>query len=129
MQHRPADARTPSAGPPDWFDGDTRIDRLHTAEAPARVHAVSVQFAPGARTAWHTHPLGQLLIVTDGRGRAQSWGGPVQALMPGDAVWFAPGEKHWHGAAEDAAMTHIAVQEALDGVTVTWLGHVTDGGG
>jgi quercetin dioxygenase-like cupin family protein len=127
MQHRPADARNPSPGPPDWFHGDARIDRLHAAEAPARANAVSVRFAAGARTAWHTHPLGQLLIVTEGRGRAQTWGGPVITLLPGDTVWFPPGEKHWHGAAEDVAMTHIAVQEALDGVTVEWLEHVADG--
>lgn len=130
MQHRSPRDRETYHGQPDWFAGATTIDPLHTpAQAPARANAVSVHFAPGARTAWHTHPLGQLLIVTEGRGRAQTWGGPVQVLRPGDTVWFPPGEKHWHGADADSAMTHIAVQEALDGVTVSWLEHVAEADG
>jgi quercetin dioxygenase-like cupin family protein len=96
------------------------------AEAPARFRAVLVSFDPGARTAWHTHPLGQTLYVTVGAGQAQSWGGAVQQIRAGDVVWFAPGEKHWHGAGPDTAMTHIAMQEALDDVAVDWLEKVSD---
>jgi quercetin dioxygenase-like cupin family protein len=113
-------------GPADWFTGTVRIDPLITAPEPARVTAAQVTFEPGARTAWHTHPLGQTLIVTSGCGRAQSWGQPIQELRPGDVVWFAPGEKHWHGAAPTTAMTHIAMQERLDGKAVDWLEHVSD---
>jgi quercetin dioxygenase-like cupin family protein len=112
--------------PADWFTGTVRIDPLFQAAAPARVAAATVTFEPGARTAWHTHPLGQTLIVTAGSGRAQRRGGPIEEIRPGDVVWFAPGEKHWHGAAPTTAMTHIAVQEALDGRPVDWLEHVTD---
>jgi quercetin dioxygenase-like cupin family protein len=102
----------PSArGPSDWFMGTVRIDPLFQAPDPAFVQGASVTFEPGARTAWHTHPLGQTLIVTAGCGRAQRWGGPVEEIRPGDVVWFAPGEKHWHGAAPTTAMTHIAIQE------------------
>jgi quercetin dioxygenase-like cupin family protein len=116
----------PSAkGPADWFTGTVRIDPLFQAPAPARAAAAAVTFEPGARTAWHTHPLGQTLIVTAGFGRAQRWGGPVEEIRPGDVVWFAPGEKHWHGASPTTAMTHIAVQEQLDGKAVEWLEHVT----
>ncbi len=97
-----------------------------TAPEPARVAGAQVTFEPGARTAWHTHPLGQTLIVTSGCGRAQRWGDPIQQIRPGDVVWFAPGEKHWHGAAPTTAMTHIAMQERLDGKSVEWLEHVTD---
>ncbi|MDP2120397.1 MAG: cupin domain-containing protein [Hoeflea sp.] len=118
---------TPSAkGPEDYFTGAVRLDKLFTAEAPGRVQGAAVTFEPGARTAWHTHPLGQTIIVTSGLGRAQHDGGPVEEIRPGDAVWFPPGEKHWHGAAPDVAMTHIAIQEALDGVAVTWLEQVSD---
>jgi len=118
---------TPSGkGPADWFTGTVRIDRLMTAPEPARVEGASVTFEPGARTAWHTHPLGQTLIVTAGCGRAQRWDGPVEEIRPGDVVWFAPLEKHWHGAAPTTAMTHIAIQEKLDGKTVDWLEHVSD---
>ena len=118
---------TPSGkGPADWFTGTVRIDRLMTAPEPARVEGASVTFEPGARTAWHTHPLGQTLIVTAGCGRAQRWDGPVEEIRPGDVVWFAPQEKHWHGAAPSTAMTHIAIQEKLDGKTVDWLEHVSD---
>jgi quercetin dioxygenase-like cupin family protein len=113
-------------GPADWFTGTVRIDPLFQPNAPARASAASVTFEPGARTAWHTHPLGQTLIVTAGCGRAQRWGGPIEEIRPGDVVWFAPGEKHWHGAAPATAMTHIAVAEVLDGKVVDWMEHVTD---
>jgi quercetin dioxygenase-like cupin family protein len=117
----------PSArGPADWFTGTVRIDPLFQAPAPARVQAASVTFEPGARTAWHTHPLGQTLLVTSGCGRAQRWGGPIEEIRPGDIIWFAPGEKHWHGAAPATAITHIAFQEGLDGKVVDWMEHVTD---
>jgi quercetin dioxygenase-like cupin family protein len=117
----------PSAvGPADWFTGVVRLDPLHQASEPARVGCAYVTFEPGARTAWHTHPLGQTLVVTAGCGRAQRWGGPVEEIKPGDVVWFAPGEKHWHGAAPTTAMTHIAIQEYLDGKAVEWLEHVSD---
>ena len=113
-------------GPADWFTGAVRIDPLFQASAPARVSGASVTFEPGGRTAWHTHPLGQTLIVTAGCGRAQRWGGPIEEIRPGDVVWFPPGEKHWHGAAPTTAMTHIAVAEVLDGKVVDWLEKVTD---
>lgn len=117
----------PSAkGPTDWFTGTVRIDPLMQASEPARVQGASVTFEPAARTAWHTHPLGQTLIVISGCGRAQRWGGPVEEIRPGDVVCFAPGEKHWHGAAPTTAMTHIAIQEKLDGKTVDWMEHVSD---
>ena len=112
-------------GPPDWFTGTVRIDPLFSAPAPARVAGAAVTFEPGARTAWHTHPLGQTLIVTAGFGLAQHEGGPVEELRPGDVVWFQPNEKHWHGASPTTAMTHIAIQEKLDGKPVDWLEHVT----
>ena len=118
---------TPSnKGPADWFTGTVRIDPLIQAAAPARVAGASVTFEPGARTAWHTHPLGQTLIVTAGCGRAQRWGGPVEEIHPGDVVWISPGEKHWHGASPTAAMTHLAVQEQLDGKVVEWMEKVSD---
>ena len=113
-------------GPADWFTGTVRIDPLFSAPSPAGVAGAAVTFEPGARTAWHTHPLGQTLIVTFGRGLAQRDGGPVEEILPGDVVWFAPGEKHWHGATPATAMTHIAIQEALDGKAVDWMEHVTD---
>ncbi len=113
-------------GPADWFTGTVRIDPLFSAPAPARVTGASVTFGPGARTAWHTHPLGQTLIVTLGRGRVQRWGGPIEEVTPGDVVWFPPGEKHWHGATSTSAMTHIAIQEALDGKAVDWMEKVTE---
>lgn len=117
----------PSAkGPADWFTGAVRVDRMFNPAAPDRVQGAHVTFEPGARTAWHTHPLGQTLIVTFGHGRVQRWGGPVEEIHPGDVVWFAPGEKHWHGASAETAMSHIAVQEVLDGEVVEWLEHVTD---
>ncbi len=117
----------PSArGPADWFTGTVRIDPLFSATYPARAAGAAVTFEPGARTAWHTHPLGQTLIVTFGHGRVQRWGGPVEEIRPGDVVWFEPGEKHWHGASPTTALTHIAIQEALDGKAVDWLEKVSD---
>src|SRR5581483_6844715 len=117
----------PSAnGPSDWFTGTVRIDPLFQAPDPALVQAASVTFEPGARTAWHTHPLGQNLIVTAGCGWAQRWGGPIEEIRPGDVVWFAPGEKHWHGATPTTAMTHIAIQEKRDGKVVDWMERVSD---
>ena len=113
-------------GSADYFSGTVRIDPLNQPPDPARVVAVSVTFEPGARTAWHTHPLGQTLIVTAGCGLAQRWDGPIEQIRPGDVVWFPPGEKHWHGASGTTAMTHLAVQEHLDGKTVEWLEHVSD---
>jgi quercetin dioxygenase-like cupin family protein len=113
-------------GPADWFTGSVRIDPLFQAADPARAQGASVTFEPGARTAWHTHPLGQTLIVTAGSGRVQRWEGPIEEIYPGDVVWFAPGEKHWHGATATTGMTHIAIQERLDGRTVDWLDKVTD---
>lgn len=117
----------PSAtGPADWFTGAVRIDARFQRESPARVGGATVTFEPGARTAWHTHPLGQTLIVIAGCGRGQRAGGPIEELRPGDIVWFAPGEKHWHGASPTTAMTHIAIAEMLDGRAVDWLEHVSD---
>ena len=113
-------------GPADWFTGMVRIDPLFQAPEPARVQGANVTFEPGSRTAWHTHPLGQTLIVTAGCGWAQREGGPVEEIRPGDVVWFPPGEKHWHGASPHTGMTHIAIQESLDGKTVEWLEHVTE---
>jgi quercetin dioxygenase-like cupin family protein len=117
----------PSAkGPADYFTGTVRFDPLFNAPAPARVNAAAVTFEPGARTAWHTHPLGQHLVVTAGCGRVQLWGSAVQEIRPGDVVWISPGEKHWHGAAPTTAMTHYAIQEQFDGKAAEWLEHVTD---
>lgn len=115
-------SQTPSA---EYFTGQVRLDPLAQAEAPATVRAASVSFEPGARTAWHTHPLGQTLIVTAGAGLAQVWDGPIRKIRQGDVVWFPPGEKHWHGASPTTAMTHIAIQEAQDGETVVWLEKVS----
>src|SRR5580698_408723 len=112
-------------GPADWFTGTVRIDPLFQREAPARVAGASVTFEPGARTAWHTHPLGQTLIVLAGCGWTQREGEPVQEIRPGDVVWIAPGERHWHGAAPTMGMTHIAIQESLDGKVVDWMEPVT----
>jgi quercetin dioxygenase-like cupin family protein len=112
-------------GPGDWFTGTVRIDPLFGPD-PARVGGALVTFEPGARTAWHTHPLGQTLIITTGSGWVQCDGGPVETVRPGDVVWFSPGEKHWHGATATTAMSHIAIQEKLNGKVVDWLDHVTD---
>lgn len=117
----------PSAnGPTDWFTGTVRIDPLFNPLAPERVQGASVTFEPGARTAWHKHPLGQTLVVTAGSGRVQRWGGPIEEIRPGDVVWFPPGEKHWHGASPATAMTHMALQEVLDGKVVDWMEKVSD---
>jgi quercetin dioxygenase-like cupin family protein len=113
-------------GPAEYFTGSVRIDYLFQARDPARAVGASVTFEPGARTAWHTHPLGQTLIVTAGFGLAQRWGGPVEEIHPGDVIWFQPGEKHWHGATANTAMTHIAIQEQLNGKTVEWMEKVSD---
>jgi quercetin dioxygenase-like cupin family protein len=113
-------------GPAEWFTGNVRIEPLFDAPDPARAAGARVTFEPGARTAWHTHPLGQTLIVTAGAGRAQRWGGPIEEIHPGDVIWFPPGEKHWHGASPATAMTHIAIQEKRGGGTVEWLEHVSD---
>lgn len=115
-----------SIGPADWFTGAARIDPLFQPKAPARAVSLNVMFEPGARTAWHSHPLGQTLIVTGGCGRVQRWGGPVEEIRPGDAVWLPPGEKHWHGAAPTTAMTHIAIEEELDGKWADWMEKVSD---
>jgi len=113
-------------GPADWFTGKVRIDPLFSPNDARRAAAGMVTFEPGARTAWHTHPLGQTLIVTSGLGLVQREGGPIEEIRPGDVVWFEPGEKHWHGASPKNAMTHIAIQEQLDGKVVDWMEHVTD---
>ena len=115
-----------SKGPADWFTGTVRIDPLFQPNAPARTSGASVTFEPGARTAWHTHPLGQTLIVTAGFGWVQQEGGPIEEIHPGDVISIPPGEKHWHGATPTTAMTHIAIQEALDGKAVDWLEKVSD---
>ena len=126
MEIKRAGSQPSAKGPEAWFTGTVRIDPLFPALDPARAAGNSVTFEPGARTAWHTHPLGQVLIVTSGCGLAQRWGGPVEHIRPGDVVWIAPGEKHWHGATPTTAMTHIAVQETLDGSAVEWLEKVSD---
>lgn len=121
-----AGSQPSTQGPDAWFTGTVRIDPLFQPKDPARTAAASVTFEPGARTAWHTHPLGQTLIVTSGLGWAQSAGGPVEEIRPGDVVWFPPGLKHWHGASPTTAMTHIAIHEQLNGKTVDWLEKVSD---
>jgi quercetin dioxygenase-like cupin family protein len=113
-------------GPADWFTGSVRIDAPFTGSEPARVGGATVTFEPGARTAWHTHPLGQTLVVLSGAGLVQREGGPIEPIHPGDIIWFAPGEKHWHGAAPTTAMSHIAIAEALDGKVVDWVEKVSD---
>ena len=127
MQITRSGAQPSGKGPAEYFTGTVRIDPLFSAPDPARVAGASVTFEPGARTAWHTHPLGQTLIVTSGLGWVQREGGPVEEVQPGDVVWFPPGEKHWHGATATTAMTHIAIQERLGGKAVDWMEHVTDG--
>ncbi len=119
-------SRPSGKGPEDWFTGTVRIDPLFSANEARRGAATSVTFEPGARTAWHTHPLGQTLIVTAGSGWAQREGGPVEEIRPGDVVWFEPNEKHWHGATATTAMTHIAIHEHLDGKVVDWMEKVLD---
>ena len=119
-------SRPSNRGPSEWFAGDVRIDPLFDRDEPARVGGAAVTFAPGARTAWHTHPLGQTLLVTAGCGWVGRDGGPVEEVRPGDVVWFPPGERHWHGATPTTAMTHLAVQEKLDGKAVEWMEQVSD---
>src|SRR5258706_16228588 len=126
MENKRRGSQPSGRAPADWFTGTVRIDPLFDAPAPARVAGAAVTFEPGARTAWHTHPLGQTLIVTAGSGLAQRWGGPIEDIRPGDVIWFPPGEKHWHGATAATAMSHIAVQERLQGKTVDWLEKVSD---
>ena len=126
MEIKRVGSQQTSKGPAEWFSGSVRIQPLFEAPEPARVRGASVTFEPGARTAWHTHPLGQTLIVTAGLGWAQREGRPIEEIRPGDVVWFPPNEKHWHGATPTKAMTHIAIQEALDGKVVDWMEHVTD---
>jgi len=115
-----------SKGPAEWFTGNVRIDPMHQADAPARVSIANVTFEPGARTAWHSHPLGQTLVVTAGSGRVQNWGEKIEEIHPGDVVWTDEGVKHWHGAAPTTAMTHISIVEQLDGKGVEWMEHVSD---
>jgi len=119
-------ARPSNKGPEDWFTGAVRIDPMFDANEARRAAAASVTFEPGARTAWHTHPLGQTLLITAGCGWVQREGGPVEEVHPGDVVWFAPNEKHWHGATATNGMTHTAIQEQLNGKMVDWMEHVTD---
>ncbi|WP_269932626.1 (R)-mandelonitrile lyase [Aminobacter sp. HY435] len=126
MEIKRCGSRPSSRPSPDYFTGSVRQDPIFEAPAPARMRSLSVTFEPGARTAWHTHPLGQTLIVTSGIGWAQVWGEAAQEIRCGDVVWFAPGEKHWHGASALTAMSHISIQEAVDGKAVDWLEHVTD---
>ncbi len=126
MEIKRAGSQASGVGPATWFTGTVRIDPLFSPPEPARVAMALVTFEPGARTAWHTHPLGQTLIVTAGCGRAAREGGAVEVIRPGDVVWFGPGEKHWHGAGVATAMSHIAVQEKLDGSPVEWLEQVSE---
>src|SRR5437868_369324 len=126
MEIKRVDTQASTKAPADWFTGTVRIDPLFQANAPARAAAASVTFEPGARTAWHTHPLGQTLIVTSGVGWVQREGGSIEEIRPGDVVWFPPGLKHWHGASPTTAMTHIAIQETLDGKVVDWMEKVSD---
>ena len=126
MQITRSGSQPSGKGPSDYFTGVVRVDPLFQAPDPARVSGASVTFEPGARTAWHTHPLGQTLIVTAGCGRVQREDGPIEEIHPGDVIWFPPGEKHWHGASPTTSMTHIAIQEQLDGKAVDWLEKVSD---
>ena len=119
-------SRPSRKGPVDWFTGEVRIDPLVDAQPPARASAALVTFEPGSRTAWHTHPLGQTLYVTQGKGLAQIWNGPITVISSGDVIWFAAGEKHWHGATATTAVSHIAIHEALDGKIVDWLEQVSE---
>ena len=126
MDIRKCGAQPSAPGPAEYFTGTVRIDAPFAGDAPARIGGATVTFEPGARTAWHTHPLGQTLLVTSGVGWVQLAGGPIEEIRPGDIVWIAPGEKHWHGATSATAMTHIAIAEKLDGSAVDWMEQVTD---
>ena len=126
MEIKRAGSQPSAKGPADWFTGTVRIDPLFSAPVPARVAGATVTFEPGARTAWHTHPLGQTLIVTAGCGRVQRERGPIEEIRPGDVVWFPPGLKHWHGASPTTAMTHIAITEVLNGKNADWMEKVSD---
>ena len=124
MEIKRAGSQASTRGSSEYFTGTVRVDPLFQPPAPALVSGAAVTFEPGARTAWHTHPLGQTLMVTAGFGRVQRWGGPIEDIQPGDVVWFPPAEKHWHGASPTTALTHIAVQEQLDGKNVEWMEQV-----
>ena len=126
MEIKRAGSQPSGKGPAEWFTGTVRIDPLFNSFAPERVQGSNVTFEPGARTAWHTHPLGQTLVIVSGLGRVQREGGPIEEVRPGDVVWFAPGEKHWHGASPSTAMTHMALQEVQNGKVVDWMEKVTD---
>ena len=126
MEIKRSGSQPSGKGLAEWFTGNVRVDPLFEAPAPARVRGASVTFEPGARTAWHTHPLGQTLIVLAGSGLAQHWGGASEQIRPGDVIWFPPGEKHWHGATATTGMTHIAIQEKKDGKVVDWMEKVSD---
>src|SRR5215470_17338036 len=126
MELRRVGSQPSRKGPAEFFSGTVRLDPIFEAPTPARVACASVTFEPGARTAWHTHPLGQILIVTAGCGLVQRWGGPIEQIRPGDVVWIPPGEKHWHGATPTTAMTHIAIVEKLDGKSADWMEKVSD---
>ena len=126
MEIKRSGSQPSGKGPAAYFTGTVRVDPLFNAPDPARVLGATVTFEPGARTVWHSHPLGQTLIVTAGCGLVQRWGGPVEEIRPGDVVWIAPGEKHWHGAAETTAMTHISIVEQLDGKNADWMEKVND---
>jgi len=126
MDIKRSGSRPSGKGPAEYFTGIVRTDPVFEAHDPARALGVSVTFEPGARTAWHTHPLGQTPIVTAGSGLAQRWGGPIEEIRPGDVIWFPPAEKHWHGATPTTAVTHIAIQEHLDGKTADWMEKVSD---
>jgi len=126
MEIKRVGSQASAAGPAEYFTGSVRRDPLFAPPEPARVMGALVTFEPGARTAWHTHPLGQTLVVVSGCGRVRRWGGPIEEIRPGDVVWISPGEKHWHGAAPATAMSHIAIQERQDGKAVEWMEHVSD---
>ena len=126
MQLKPNGSQPSARGPAEYFTSTVRIDQLFKAPSPARASGAYVTFDPGARSNWHTHPLGQTLIVTAGCGCVQSWGGPIKVIRPGDVIWCPPGEKHWHGATATTAMTHIAILEHKDGKNVEWMERVTD---
>jgi len=126
MEIKRSGAEASRKGPAEWFTGTVRIDPLFQPPAPARANGAMVTFEPGARTAWHTHPLGQTLLIVSGLGWVQREGGPVEEVRPGDVVWFPPGLKHWHGASPTNAMAHIAIQESVEGKNVDWMEHVAD---